>query len=196
MRLLIMLVVACAEMGLHPLAAVAHAQSVPQCLAGFCLDAEKLPTEKEVRARFGGSKQPALLKDFAYCYRFITPRPISYGHFMHRDFATGLRLAAIPLSKEPPCADAHAVRLKTPLSTKEGIRLNSHEAEVLKRYGQPRYALRPPPVEVVRDFFGASSKTTIDVIDQYVSSDDKDPSVARFYVSQGQVVGVEVSADE
>lgn len=193
MRLLMLVV---AVVSLHPLVGNAQAQPVPQCLAGFCLDADELPTEKALRARFGGSRQPALLKDFAYCYRFIAPRQTSYGHFLLKDFGTGLRLVTIRLSKEPLCADAHVVRLRAPLTTKEGIRLNSDEAEVLKCYGQPRYVLRPPPAEVVRDFLGDSSKTTIDVIDQYVSSDDKNPSTALFYISHGQVVGVEVSVDE
>lgn len=113
-------------------------------------------------------------------------------------FGTGpeLRLVTIRLSKEPLCADAHTVRLKKPLSTKEGIHLNSDEAVVLKHYRQPRYVLRPPPVEVVRDFFGDSSKTKIDLIDQYVSNDDTALATARFYISHGQVVGIEVSVDE
>lgn len=198
MMRLLMLVAAYAVMSLHPLVARADAQSVPHCLAGFCLDAGNLPTEKAVRARFGGSRQTAPRKAFAYCYQFTEPdQQTSYGRFLFKkNFGAGWRLVTIRLSKKPICADAYAVRLKAPLSTREGIQLNSEEAEVLRCYGQPVYALRPPPAEVVRDFLGDLPETMIDVIDQYVSGDGRDLSTALFYITHGRVVGIEISVDE
>lgn len=177
---------------------IAQEQSIPLCFMGLCLDGKELPTENAIRDRFGGRKQVnTLLKQSDYCYRFVSPQQVSYGHFVFKDgFDTGLRLVTIRSSKEPLCANAHIVKLKRNPSTKEGIQLNSEEVNVLKHYGQPSFTLRPPPSEVIRDFFGDPPNGAVDSIDQYTSRNNKNPSSARFYISNGRVVGVELSVDE
>lgn len=194
----LILVIACAILCLNPLVTHADIKLVPKCLAGFCLDAESLPTEKAVRTRFGGFRQPAPGGALAYCYQFSEPnQQSSFGRFLFKkNFGSEWRLVAIRLSKTPVCSNQHVVQLKHSLSTKEGIHLNSEEAEIFSIYGQPRYVLHPPPEEVVREFFDSLLGTTIDVVDQYVSSNEKDLSAAFFYISGGQVAGIEISADE
>lgn len=198
MMRIFMLFATYAAMSIYFPEARADAQSVPQCLAGFCLNAGNLPTEKAVRARFGGAKKTVQWKSFAYCYQFTgSDQQISYGRFLFKNnFGIGWRLVTIRLSNRPVCADAYAVQLKVPPSTRERIQLNSEEAKVLMTYGQPRYSLRPPPAEVVRDFLGDSPEMMVDVIDQYVSDDDRDLLTARFYIARGRVVGIEISVDE
>jgi hypothetical protein len=174
----------------------ADSQTVPLCLAGFCLDKGNLPTEKAVRTRFGGSKQqPSLLEAIAYCYQFTSgDQKSNYGHFeFKKGYNNGWRLVTIRLSQESLCSDALVVHIKSALSTKEGIRLGSDESEIMRFYGQPKYRINPPPETVIRDFF---PKMNVDIIDQYISNDDKDLSSARFYFLNNQLVGIEMSVDE
>lgn len=185
--------------GVHSLAYGADSHSMPKCLAEFCLREENLPTEEMLRARFGGFRTtPSPWKGLGYCYRFTTgDRKTSYGQFLFKKgFDTGWRLVTIRLSQEPICSRAHVVRVESPPSTREGIRLGADEGGIQKIYGRATFVLSPPPKDVVDDFFGYSSKMAVHVIHQYTSSDDRDLSSARFYVSNRQVVGIEISVDE
>lgn len=182
-------------MSLGSLAADTPKQLIPQCFAGFCV--KNPPTEKAVRNRFGGSGRHVFYDALGYCYRFtVGKEEVSYGYFLFKYFGDGERLVTIISSKEPICPNAHNVNIRSPLLTEKGIGLDSTEAEILTRYGQPRYLLRPPPAEVVRGFFGGPSKKVIDTIIQYVPSDDRELLSARFFISEGKVVGIEISADE
>ncbi len=194
-----MRIVLSVAIGLHSLAFGADSNSMPKCLAGFCLREENLPTEEMLRARFGGSRAtPPPWRGLGYCYRFTTAdQKTCYGQFLFKKgFDTGWRLVTIRLSQAPICGRAHAVRVESPLSTSEGIRLGSDDSDIQKRYGGASYVLSPPPKGVVEDFFGQSSKAAVDMIKQYASSDNRDLSSARFYVSNQHVVGIELSVDE
>lgn len=174
-------------------------QIVPSCLAGFCLESGNLPTEEAVNARFGGSRQElASWNAIAYCYKFIVAdQRTSYGYFEFkmRD-GTDWQLVTIRLSQESLCLNADVVTIKSELSTKEGVRLGSDGVEMIRFYGQPKYVINQPSEAVVRDFFSSLSKVKIDSISQYVSNDNKDLSSARFYFSNKQLIGIEISIDE
>lgn len=196
---LILLVITLSLSGLISMRAHAVAQTVPLCLVGFCLDSKNLPTQREVRSRFGGSNQKSShWGTKAYCYKFILKgQKARYGQFEFKmDSTNDWRLVTIRLSQESLCVDPHVVQIKSAFSMNEGISLGCDEAEMKRLYGQPTYVINQPRGALVRDFFGGISKTKVDVINQYISGDEKDLSSARFYFSNKKLVGIEMSVDE
>ncbi len=186
-------------LGAFPSIASIGLSIVPQCLAGFCLEGNSLPTEAAVIERFGNSRQRhTIINTISHCYQFVSAdKEVSYGYFEFKkqNHATW-QLVTLRVSRISLCAHPNAVHISSGLLTKEGLSLESDKAELYKLYGKPTYVIKKPSELIIRDFYNDQSGLKIDIICQYVSSDDKDLASARFYFSENKLIGIEISVDE
>ncbi len=170
--------------------------TTPTCAAGFCL-ADNLPSESDVRAVFGGSGEDLGRLGTRFCYQSESPNRKIYVAFVEKDLGEGRRLVSIRASSTNFCKHLSSPEEIARYSTREGVGVGDSERKVVAVYGPPTMVISPPPLGVVEEFFGSSKNApVVERIAHYGSSDPADPLTATFYYASGEVVGIEISADE
>ena len=179
-------------LGLFVFAVSAHENkmNIPNCLLGVCLTDEPV-REAVIFDKFGVGEKQVRIKDMSYCYVFSDKDNKIYGRFTFKDLlGEGVQLTTIQASTSLLC-DSHK---NFSGSIRDLSELGMREKDIEKAYGKPHYLLAPPSSAEISDFFG-DHVLCIDRLYLYVPNEIELFS-SRFFLSNGIVVGRDVSMDE
>lgn len=179
---------------------LADCSAAPECIADMCLrdNLTNLPTEASVKKLIGSSRELKISIPHrkSSCHVIATPKYKEvYAHMTYINARPEWRLISLTVASQRLCDNPETLSVAYEFATEKGVGLGSSEEEIIAAYGKPTYLLESPSSGLINSYFPNAVKQDAYSIVQYVGDGD-DMLTSRFFLLQGRVVGIDISADE